>query len=79
MTASEAAAELRARLIVQELRVLGSKGRFSVYVVGELFTGMSRVQRQLAVQTALAEPIADGRVLGLSVEAYSPCERPQHT
>ncbi|WP_406239365.1 hypothetical protein [Nocardia sp. NBC_01009] len=35
---------------------------------------MSRVQRQLAVQTALAEYICDGDVCAVAVQAYSPTE-----
>ncbi|MEV6430490.1 hypothetical protein [Nocardia sp. NPDC051463] len=67
-------AKLRTRLSLQEVQVSGTPDQFVVLAVGEVFADMNRVQRQLAVQTALAEYISDGDVCAVAVQAYSPTE-----
>ncbi|KAA8877461.1 BolA/IbaG family iron-sulfur metabolism protein [Nocardia colli] len=76
---SEIESELQARLSLRNVWVTGSGYQFTVVAVGQVFAGMTAVQRQLAVQTALAEYIADGQVWGLEVHAYAPLERGTET
>ena len=49
------------------------ESHFSVRVVSEVFTGKSRVDRQRAINTALADLLAD-RVHALSIVARAPGE-----
>ena len=51
----------------------GGESHFRVRVVSELFEGMSRIDRQRAVNRALKEPL-DGPVHALSVETLAPSE-----
>ena len=52
----------------------GGESHFRVVIVSAAFTGQTRVQRQRAVNRALAEELA-GPVHALSVEARAPEER----
>ena len=49
------------------------ESHFSVEVVSERFAGMSRVERQRAVNTALADLLRD-RIHALSIKARAPGE-----
>jgi BolA protein len=49
------------------------ESHFSVDIVAEAFTGMSRVERQRAVNAALADLLA-GRIHALAIKARAPGE-----
>lgn len=51
----------------------GSAGT-RVRVVSEIFEGLSRVKRSQLVYKALSEPIRDGRLHSVSIEALTPEE-----
>ncbi len=51
----------------------GGESHFSVEVTSELFTGMARVERQRAVNRALAD-LLEGRVHALAVKTRAPGE-----
>jgi acid stress-induced BolA-like protein IbaG/YrbA len=54
--------------------VSGEGCNFSVVVVGEVFEGLTPVQRQQKVLAAVREPLAAGALHAISMKVYTPSE-----
>ncbi|MFL6862637.1 MAG: BolA family protein [Allosphingosinicella sp.] len=85
--AAEIEKRLRAALAPQRLEIVNDSGRhrghagddgsgeshFTVEIVAELFAGLTRLQRQRAVNAALGDLLRD-RIHALSIKARAPSE-----
>lgn len=69
------AALVRASIDGAEVEAVGDGGAGSrVRVVSEKFEGLSKVKRSRLVYAALSEPIRDGRLHSVSIQALTPEE-----
>ena len=69
------AALVRATIEESEVEVAGDGGASTrVRVVSERFEGLSKVKRSQLVYAALSEPIRDGRLHSVSIQALTPEE-----
>lgn len=57
-----------------QLTVSGEGCNFSIVVVGEMFQGLTPVQRQQRVLATVQEPLASGALHALSMKVYTPTE-----
>jgi len=57
-----------------QLFVEGEGCNFSVVVVGEVFEGLTAVQRQQKVLATVKEPLASGALHAISMKVYTPSE-----
>ncbi len=62
------------KLALQEVHVTGDGSHFQVTVVGDLFSGMSRVKRQQTVYAPLMDYFSDNRIHALSINTLTPQE-----
>ncbi len=67
---------IEAELTFSELEVEGEGGRYEIYIVSELFAGMSRVKKQQTVYGPIKGLLADGRVHAVTIKAFAPAELP---
>lgn len=56
------------------LSVNGEGCNFSVVVVGEIFEGLTPVQRQQKVLATVREPLSSGALHAISMKVYTPSE-----
>lgn len=57
-----------------QLSVDGEGCNFSVVVVGEIFEGLTPVQRQQKVLATVREPLSTGALHAISMKVYTPSE-----
>lgn len=57
-----------------QLSVDGEGCNFSVVVVGEIFEGLTPVQRQQKVLATVREPLSSGALHAISMKVYTPSE-----
>jgi acid stress-induced BolA-like protein IbaG/YrbA len=57
-----------------QLSVNGEGCNFSVVVVGEIFEGLTPVQRQQKVLATVREPLSSGALHAISMKVYTPSE-----
>ena len=75
MDKQEIIAKLKNSLNLDEVHVMTDDGsHFQVIAVGEMFAELSRVKKQQAIYTPLAEFINDNRIHALSIKTYTPTE-----
>lgn len=55
-------------------QVTSDGSHFEAVVVGEVFAGLSRLKRELAVNLPLSDHITRGAIHALSIKAYTPEE-----
>jgi len=70
----EIKAAIEAEIEASELDVQGEGGRFEIYIVSEIFSGMNRVKKQQAVYAPIKPLLADGRVHAVTIKAFAPDE-----
>lgn len=66
--------KLEQALELDECIVKGENGTFQVIVVSDMFTDMSRVEKQQVVYGPLTEEIASNAIHALSIKALTPDE-----
>jgi len=57
-----------------EARVSGDGSHFEAIVIGEVFDGMSPLNKQRSVYDTLGDRITSGEIHALSIKAYTPAE-----
>ena len=57
-----------------QAQVTGDGSHFDAIVVGDMFEGMSPVNKQRTVYAALGDRITSGDIHALSIKAYTPAE-----
>ncbi|MDT8403500.1 BolA family protein [Sulfuriflexus sp.] len=57
-----------------EARVSGDGSHFEAIVIGEIFDGMSPLNKQRTVYGTLGDRITSGEIHALSIKAYTPAE-----
>ena len=57
-----------------EAQVTGDGSHFDAIVVGEIFDGMSLLNKQRTVYGTLGDRITSGEIHALSIKAYTPAE-----
>ena len=57
-----------------EARVTGDGSHFEAIVIGEIFEGMSPLNKQRTVYGTLGDRITSGEIHALSIKAYTPAE-----
>jgi len=57
-----------------EAQVNGDGSHFDAIVVGEVFEGMSPLNKQRTVYATLGDRITSGEIHALSIKAYTPAE-----
>jgi len=57
-----------------QAQVTGDGSHFDAVVVGELFDGMSLLNKQRTVYGTLGDRITSGEIHALSIKAYTPAE-----
>lgn len=57
-----------------EARVTGDGSHFDAVVIGEVFAGMSPLNKQRTVYGTLGDRITSGEIHALSIKAYTPAE-----
>lgn len=57
-----------------EAQVSGDGSHFEAIVIGEIFDGMSPLNKQRTVYGALGDRITSGEIHALSIKAYTPAE-----
>jgi len=65
---------IEAELAFSELDVQGEGGRYEIFIVSDLFEGMSRVKKQQAVYAPIKGLLADGSVHAVTIKAFTPSE-----
>lgn len=74
----EIATSIRQRLshagVEPEVDVVVDGNRASITVIGDVFQGMNRVQKQQAVYACIDSFIADGRLHAVTIRALTPDE-----
>lgn len=67
---------ITAQLEFSELEVTGEGGRYEIYIVSDIFSGMSRVKKQQTVYAPIKPLLADGSVHAVTIKAFSPADKP---
>ena len=57
-----------------QVQVTGDGSHFDAIVVGDMFEGMSPVNKQRTVYATLGDRITSGEIHALSIKAYTPAE-----
>ncbi len=57
-----------------EAQVTGDGSHFDAIVVGEIFDGMSLLNKQRTVYATLGDRITSGEIHALSIKAYTPAD-----
>ncbi|NNG14356.1 MAG: BolA family transcriptional regulator [Gammaproteobacteria bacterium] len=57
-----------------EARVTGDGSHFEAIVIGEIFDGMSPLNKQRTVYGTLGDRITSGEIHALSIKAYTPAD-----
>jgi acid stress-induced BolA-like protein IbaG/YrbA len=57
-----------------EAQVTGDGSHFEAIVIGEIFDGMSPLNKQRTVYGTLGDRITSGEIHALSIKAYTPAE-----
>jgi acid stress-induced BolA-like protein IbaG/YrbA len=57
-----------------EAQVSGDGSHFEAIVIGEIFDGMSPLNKQRTVYGTLGDRITSGEIHALSIKAYTPAE-----
>jgi len=57
-----------------EAQVTGDGSHFDAIVVGDVFEGMSLLNKQRTVYATLGDRITSGEIHALSIKAYTPAE-----
>jgi len=57
-----------------QAQVTGDGSHFDAVVIGELFDGMSLLNKQRTVYGTLGDRITSGEIHALSIKAYTPAE-----
>lgn len=57
-----------------EARVTGDGSHFEAVVIGEIFDGMSPLNKQRTVYGTLGDRITSGEIHALSIKAYTPAD-----
>ncbi|WP_126453428.1 BolA family protein [Sulfuriflexus mobilis] len=57
-----------------EARVTGDGSHFDAVVIGDVFAGMSPLNKQRTVYGTLGDRITSGEIHALSIKAYTPAE-----
>ncbi len=70
----EIKSSITAELEFSELEVTGEGGRYEIYIVSELFAGMSRVKKQQTVYAPIKPLLADGSVHAVTIKAMAPAD-----
>ena len=65
---------IESELTFEELDVQGEGGRYEIYIVSDIFAGMSRVKKQQTVYGPIKSLLADGSVHAVTIKAFAPAE-----
>jgi len=65
---------IEAEIEFSQLDVQGEGGKYEIYIVSDLFEGMSRVKKQQAVYAPIKSLLADGSVHAVTIKALTPAE-----
>ena len=57
-----------------EARVTGDGSHFDAIVIGDMFEGMTALNKQRTVYATLGDRITSGEIHALSIKAYTPAE-----
>ncbi|MCW8995885.1 MAG: BolA family transcriptional regulator [Psychromonas sp.] len=66
--------KLEQALVLDECIVKGENGSFEVIAVGDMFSGLSRVQKQQAIYAPLTAEITSNAIHALTIKAFTPDE-----
>ena len=72
MTNDEIKRTLLDALDLAEVYIKSDGSHYSIIAVGEMFAELSRVKRQQAVYSPLAEKVADGTMHAVSIKTFTP-------